>query len=470
MAVRRITRWISWGLWAVAMLWPVRALANGRFPRAQSILTVPGGDGSIVYLRATFGVLKSTDAGASWRWICEEAMGFSGTWDPPLAVTPTGRLYVGLERGLRFSDDGCTFHDVPEVAGELVRDLTLDEGGTVAAITGGPDGPVQVFRGGGAKPFRKAKGQIPGAVALTFEVAPSDNRRLYLTVQKGISEEGLFYRSDDGGASFRELPVTLELEAGEQRGRLFVSAVDAKDKDRLLVRRLSNKGSELLLSTDGGSTFRRVLRVASAMYGFSKGPDSSTYYAASGLDSQGVFRSTDRGEHFEPVSKVGALCLLATPKGVLLCENGKGAALVSRAGLDAKVFAPLASYGNIAGPDATCAACVAPWATTQAALAPLLIPPAAAGAAAGADAGADPVPRVAPEASLAPRANPSPSSSASPRRGSSDCHCSTPGQGGAQPFTRGLPGAALGILLFVRRVRRGLRGIQAPGSDFTPQH
>lgn len=462
MAVRRITRWVSLCLCAVVVLWPGRALANGRFPRAQSILTVPGGDGSVVYLRATFGVLKSTDAGATWRWICEEAMGFSGTWDPPLAVTPSGRLYVGLERGLRFSDDGCAFRDVPELTGELVRDLTLDEGGSVAAITGGPDGPVQVFRGGGIKPFRKAKGQIPGAVALTFEVAPSDPRRLYVTVQKGTSEEGLFYRSDDGGASFRELPVTLELEAGEQRGRLFVSAVDGKDKDRLLVRRLSNKGSELLLSTDGGATFRRVLRMASAMYGFSKGLDGSTYYAASGLDSQGVFRSTDRGEHFEPASKLGALCLLATPKGVLLCDNGKGAALVSRAGLDAKVFLPLASYGNIAGPTASCAACGAPWAITQAAIAPLLVLPTSGEVDAGPSGPAD--------ASLAPRPNPAPSASAPPARGSSDCHCSTPGRGGARPTAWAVPFAALGVLLFVRRARRGLRAIQAPGSDFTPQH
>ncbi|MBL8611026.1 MAG: hypothetical protein JNL38_27030, partial [Myxococcales bacterium] len=75
------------------------AAANGRFPRAQTILAAPGSDGTVLYLRATFGLLVSRDAGKTWRWVCEEAMGFSGTWDPPVAVTKGGRIWVGLEKG-----------------------------------------------------------------------------------------------------------------------------------------------------------------------------------------------------------------------------------------------------------------------------------------------------------------------------------------------------------------------------------
>jgi MYXO-CTERM domain-containing protein len=409
-----------------------------------------------VFLRATFGVLKSVDGGAHWRWICEEAMGFSGTWDPPIAVTPTGRLYVGLERGLRYTDDGCAFRDVPELAGQLVRDLTLDEDGTVAAITGGPEGPVQVFRGGGKKAFQRAKGQIPGAVALTFEVAPSDAKRLYVTVQKGANEEGLLYRSDDGGATYQELPVALELEEGEQRGRLFVSAVDPKDRERVLVRRLSNKGSELLLSTNGGKAFRRVLRMASAMYGFSKSADGASYYAASGLDAHGVYRSTDRGEHFEPVAKTGGLCLLSTPQGVLLCENGKGAQLVSRAGLDAKTFAPLSGYANIDGALGACATCVAPWAAMQVAIAPLLTPPGPATA------------EAAPDASIPPGPAPTAKSADAPR--AKGCSCDTTGETAPVHPGWGAPGALVFALLVLRRARRGAAETHAPGSDFTPQH
>ena len=41
---------------------PEDALANGRFPKAQTIVLPAGGDGSTIYLRTTFGVLVSHDA------------------------------------------------------------------------------------------------------------------------------------------------------------------------------------------------------------------------------------------------------------------------------------------------------------------------------------------------------------------------------------------------------------------------
>ena len=79
-----------------------RALANGRFPSAQQLaLSPPGGDPNLVVLRTTFGIVVSRDAGKSWSWICERALGFTGEWDPPLAVTKDGRIWVGLSDGLR---------------------------------------------------------------------------------------------------------------------------------------------------------------------------------------------------------------------------------------------------------------------------------------------------------------------------------------------------------------------------------
>ncbi|MBA3780037.1 MAG: pseudouridine-5'-phosphate glycosidase [Chloroflexi bacterium] len=59
---------------------------------------MPSSDGSTIFLRATFGILVSRDAGKTWQWICERALGYEGSWDPPIAVTRDGRLWVGLDQ------------------------------------------------------------------------------------------------------------------------------------------------------------------------------------------------------------------------------------------------------------------------------------------------------------------------------------------------------------------------------------
>ena len=45
------------------------ARANGRFPGASQLVVDPSNDQRIV-VRATFGVLQTTDRGATWRWVC----------------------------------------------------------------------------------------------------------------------------------------------------------------------------------------------------------------------------------------------------------------------------------------------------------------------------------------------------------------------------------------------------------------
>ncbi|HEY2514987.1 MAG TPA: hypothetical protein VGI39_29180, partial [Polyangiaceae bacterium] len=109
---------------------PGLASANGRFPKAQTLALPPGGDGRTVYLRATFGVLVSHDGGRSWQWLCEQALGFSSTWDPPIAVTRDGRLWVALMDGARAATTGCVAEEIPALHGELVADLAVDGAGT----------------------------------------------------------------------------------------------------------------------------------------------------------------------------------------------------------------------------------------------------------------------------------------------------------------------------------------------------
>jgi hypothetical protein len=92
--------------------------ANGRPPATTNVRFQPGSDADI-YLPVTFGLLKSTDDGASFRWVCETAIGYGGTFDPDYAISTEGDIYATTFDGLRVSrDGGCTFEAVGGALGK----------------------------------------------------------------------------------------------------------------------------------------------------------------------------------------------------------------------------------------------------------------------------------------------------------------------------------------------------------------
>src|SRR5438094_3477454 len=88
---------------------PIAANANGRPPEANGVVLQPS-DPNAIYIRTTFGLLVSRDAGCSFHWICEDAIGYGGTFDPKYAIANDGALFAGTFDGLRVSRDaGCSF-------------------------------------------------------------------------------------------------------------------------------------------------------------------------------------------------------------------------------------------------------------------------------------------------------------------------------------------------------------------------
>lgn len=360
------------------------AQANGRFPQAQAIESVPGSDGSTLFLRATFGILISRDAGKTWRWLCERALGYEGSWDPPIAVTRDGQLWIGLERGLVSTLDGCTIDTATELAGEQVKDLTVDaRGDTLWALTGAPDKRGALWRRSvgvdGAPPAAwERMGLLPDGIhPMTLEVAPSRPSRVYVTGQPYGTIRGWLWRSDDYGRT-----ITGAKNELTDDGPLFIAAIDPKDPNRVVLRHLHSTGSLVLITPDAGKTFRPVLTMDSAMFGFAKSPDGLTYFAGSGLPEHGIYRSTDRGEHFERVSNHGVLCLHDAPGARLfVCENpaslgGPGIALSADRG---KTVSAIAAFGDIKGPvlcdkatsaDAGGALCADTWPEVRASVLP----------------------------------------------------------------------------------------------------
>jgi len=314
------------------------ARANGRFPEAQAIVS----SGTTLYLRTTFGILVSRDAGKRWRWICERALGYEGEWDPPIAATPDGRLWVGLEDGLVTTPDACHFERVPALAGHAVKDLTTD-GDVVWAISAAPDKPGYVWRLDARGAERRAR--FDATNLMTVEVRGA---RVYVSGQPYTTIRGRLYRSADGGKTFDE-PKPAGADALVADGPLFIGAIDPAEPRRLLLRHLHASGSALLTTDDAGATFATALEMTSAMFGFAA--EGATVWAGSGLPEHGLFRSADGGRTFANVAKHGVLCLHAAAGALFVCENtmsvGAPAVAVTR---DGAAITPLARFQDVEGP------------------------------------------------------------------------------------------------------------------------
>lgn len=395
-------------------------------------------------MRATFGILVSRDAGKTWRYLCERAFGYEGTWDPPIAATRDGRLWVGLENGIASTVDGCEVTPSPELAGETVKDLTTDaRGETLWVITGAPGQKSWIWRRRGTQ-FERLGG-LDDTNFMTIEVAASKASRVYVTGQPYGTVRGRLYRSDDGGTTLKGDANDLATE-----GPFFIAAVDPKDADRVLLRHLHTTGSDVLVTKDAGKTFQNVLSMKSAMYGFAKSDDGKTYWAASGLAVDGIWRSVDRGETWEPLAKHGVLCLDWVPHvGLFVCENPftLGAPAIGLSTDAGRSVVSVATFADIAGPiacpaaDAGGALCASTWSATRA----QIIPRIDAGSRAAADAGA-------------PAARPS-----------SKCGCRVVG-GATGPDRVWLIAGALALAAwFCARILRGSRLIQ-DGARATAGH
>ena len=98
------------------------AHANGAFPAVSQVTVEPGNPNHFA-MRSNFGVVVTRDAGATWDWICEGAIGYMNT-EPSIALLAGGRMLVGLPDGLKIGAvDGCNFEVVPNVSG-LVADVS----------------------------------------------------------------------------------------------------------------------------------------------------------------------------------------------------------------------------------------------------------------------------------------------------------------------------------------------------------
>jgi len=220
------------------------------------------------------GVYLSTDSGATWKNVGLRETGRIGR----IIVHPTNPSIVFVcalgrvtgpqqERGVyRTTDAGKTWQRVLFVDQNTgCSGLTIDakhpsvlfagmwqvEMHTWAMYSGGPGSGLYVSRDGGTTWTKVQHPGLPKSPLgkIDVAVAPSDSRRVYALIQ--TADQGSFWRSDDGGASWRDVNWTRALVG--RAGYYIRLAVSTRDPNEILI-----ANSSFFRSADGGITFQTV--------------------------------------------------------------------------------------------------------------------------------------------------------------------------------------------------------------------
>jgi len=297
----------------------ITALANGRPPLTNGVHFSPA-DSHSLYVASTFGLLVSHDDGCSFRWLCEQSIGYGGTFDPKYRVAVDGTIFATTFTGLRVSRDrGCSFSTA-------TSDKPLGDPGRIAdrwidAIDVGPTGEIWVATADSGKPnnvYRSTdngmtfapRGMLSQAIWWkSLTIAPSRAQRIYATGYQvaGTASGGgqmpptaHFEITDDDGLTWVESPL-----AGVQYGStplVYVVGVDRTNPDVVLMsssRANPPNGDRLYRSTDGGVTWREVLATTGALLDVASAPTGNVLVATLG---GGSFASADGGATFSAMA------------------------------------------------------------------------------------------------------------------------------------------------------------------------
>lgn len=294
------------------------ALGNGRPPITNGITFQPG-DPHSIYLRTTFGLLIAHDD-CSFRWVCEQNIGYSGQFDPKYAVTADGTIFATTYKGLRVSrDKGCTFTSATEnlpagdpnrLADTWIDNIDIGPAGDIWVTTADSGKPNDVFRStDNGVTFASANRHSATVWWKSVKVAPSEPTRVYVTGYEVAATDpdggqpmpkAHLSRSDDSGAHWSESPL-----AGVDLGptaTTYVRAVSPTDPDTVFLvseAAVETVGDELYRSTDGGATLQKVFaspnqRILDVLV-------TDAQHVIVALGAAGSFASDDGGATFHPM-------------------------------------------------------------------------------------------------------------------------------------------------------------------------
>ncbi len=361
------------------------ARANGRFPASNQILFSPSvspGDSSFVVARTTYAILPSRDNGATWSYLCEDALGLpsSAFQDPALVVTASGALVAGLATptaGLDVSTDfGCTWSCAAGSLGQQsIVDVAVrpDQPHVVVALTStylaadaGGGTFAQVFQSpdDGASWTALGVPIDPTVRVQTIDAAATDAHRLYVSGTRGFgaSKVALLFASTDDGASWTEHALDA-FDPGTEDS-VYIGAVDPTDAARVYLRSSAVEAggqSRLFITGDGGQSFQVATRfevpppagaslsVTGEILGFALSPEGSKVYA--GTKEAGLFVASKADLTFVKTSSIHVQCLATRGSELWACSDAVSGFVVGVSTDDGATFtAKLPTITSLAGP------------------------------------------------------------------------------------------------------------------------
>ena len=350
---------------AALLFVPAAADANGRFPATVNVHDRPGND-QLILLPATFGLLISTNDGGQFHWICEDAVGYGGTFDPDYAIATDGTIYATTFDGLKISrDGGCTFVIAPDLDEQWVGDVEIGPSGIVWAATSSGGMPNNVYQStDNGVTFTAANLFDETAWWKSLKVAPGDPDRIYVTgYLVAATPEAILKRSDDGGETWIDLPVT-DFGFGNQP-LLFVEGVSPTNPDIVFARvngSIAPAGDALYRSTDAGQSWTQVLELSDTIGAFLIRSDGATVIAASAGKCPGepkesldgcVKLSTDGGATFHAAATQPKMaCIMERSDGTLFAcgANWEPDRFALGRSTDAAAWTAVFRFSEMAGP------------------------------------------------------------------------------------------------------------------------
>ena len=368
----KIGKWGSVLMFVVAGLVPATAVANGRFPAANQIVVDPSDPNHIV-VRTTYGILVSTDGGKVWDWICEQAVEWTGQYDPPVTLSKNGTLIAGIYDHLGVgTQGGCAWARPQPLEQKNVIDVSTQKNDTqvVVALTSNAMAAgmfvTQVWRSAdNGAAWAKVGNDLPtDFVGTTLDVAPSDPKFIIASGQIGKGGPGVLQVSSDDGMSWvkRDIPGT-DIDHVP-----YIAAIDPLDPLKIYVR-LTGAQGVLLATSDGGVSWTNVFTGQGILKGFALSPDGSSILAGGETDGIHQISTSDFTE--VQISAVHAQCLVWTESGIFACgPEAKDGFTVGKSVDGGKTFTPLNLLACVRGPLACDAAtdvgmaCPAVWPLT----------------------------------------------------------------------------------------------------------
>jgi hypothetical protein len=304
------------------------AHANGRSPQTIGIFPKPG-EPQTLYLATTFGLLETKDEGCTFRWMCEQSIGYGGTWDPAYAIGSDGTIFATTYEGLRISrDGGCSFEtataNLPAADPNRIADIWID------ALDLGPTGEIwvgtaetghsnDVFVSTDNGVTFSARGMMsPEIWWKSVKVAKSNPAVVYISgYQVAGTPTAYVYRSSNGGMQWTPSPLVGVQYASTPV--LRIKAVDPLDPDILYMASEganSPSGDRLYRSTDGAMTWTEVLATTASIHDVVIRDAAHIVVAtqirmASSIAGGPAYHSANGGTSFEPMTTAPQLACVA---------------------------------------------------------------------------------------------------------------------------------------------------------------